>query len=76
VTYRRTAVAAELNPGVEYGTGLQSPWTAAENGVGGVVIQVTAAGYGAGIDRVETLIPRAHAVGGRLFGRLTVTNPD
>lgn len=71
-TYRRTADSAYLNPGVEHDTDLVAPWTFAENGVDGVVVQESPGFYGAGIDRVECYIPLP--LGGRLFGRLVV--PD
>ncbi len=72
VIYRRSHDSVYLNPGVEYDADLAGPWTFAANGVGGVGIAITANGFAAGIDRVEVLIPRTHAVDGRLFARLTV----
>ena len=74
VSYRRSHQSAYLNPGVEYDADLVGPWTAAVAGVGGITVTVD--GFSPGLDRVEVWIPRTHAVAGRLFARLAVTNPD
>jgi autotransporter-associated beta strand protein len=76
-TYRRTDLAMSqpgIGIGVEYGSDLAG-WTPAEASPGGILINVTDEGYGAGIDKVEVLIPRSLAVGSRLFARLNVVIP-
>lgn len=69
-TYRMSDVSAYLSPGAEYDTDLSGTWTAASNGVAGVVIQ-TGASSG-GIAMVDVYIPRSLSAQGRLFARLKV----
>ena len=73
-TFRRTDDSTSYGPFVEYGSNLTG-WTEAEAGVNGVIINETNNGFGAGIDSIEVKIPRALAVGARLFSRLKVTIP-
>jgi hypothetical protein len=73
-TFRRSDDSTSYGPFVEYGSNLTG-WTEAEAGVNGVVINEIDNGFGAGIDSVEVKIPRALAVGARLFSRLKVTIP-
>ncbi len=72
--FRRTDDAAAAGPFVEYGSTLGG-WTEAQGGVDGVVVNETNDGFGAGVDRVEVKIPRALAVGNKLFARLRVEVP-
>ena len=76
-TYRRTDLSL-TQPGiqiaVEYGSNLTG-WTPAVASPGGVTINVTENGFGAGVDKVEVLIPRSLAVGSKLFARLNVVIP-
>jgi autotransporter-associated beta strand protein len=74
ITYRRTDESAGFGPFVEYGSTLGS-WTEAEAGVDGVVVNETNDGFGVGIDSVEVKIPRALAVGTKLFARLRIDIP-
>ena len=74
-TYRRTFRSAYLTPAVEYATDLTGPWFPASNGVSGLVVVTTTNGYAAGVDKVETYIPKSLAVSGRLFARLKVAVP-
>ena len=67
-TFRRTISSVSYNPGVEYGTNLQS-WTPAQNGVNGVIVTVEPDFYEPGIDRVTVKMPRTLAN----FARLKVT---
>ncbi|MFD0892335.1 autotransporter-associated beta strand repeat-containing protein [Luteolibacter ambystomatis] len=73
-TFRRSAASAALHPGISYNTDLGATWTSAE-GTPGVVIVPTPDGFQTGVDKVETYIPQALSVGGKLFGRLKVTIP-
>lgn len=73
-TFRRSTASASLHPGISYNTDLGTTWALAE-GAPGVVIVPTPNGFETGIDKVETYIPRTLSVGGKLFGRLTVTVP-
>ena len=73
-TFRRSDDSTSYGPFVEYGSNLTG-WTEAEAGVNGVVINEIDDGFGAGVDSVEVKIPRALAVGARLFSRLKVTIP-
>jgi hypothetical protein len=75
VTFRRKDEAAHLQPRIEYDADLAGAWTTAEHGVGGVIVQETNDGFGAGIDKVEVLIPRSTEVTGKLFTRLKVAQP-
>jgi hypothetical protein len=75
MTFRRKDEAALLQPRIEYDADLAGAWTTAEHGVGGVIIQETNDGFGAGIDKVEVLIPRSNEVTGKLFTRLKVAQP-
>lgn len=72
--FRRTDEAAAYNPLVEYGSTLTG-WTEAEGGVDGVVIAEDNGFFGMGIDRVRVQIPRALAIGSKLFARLRVEIP-
>lgn len=74
VVYRRTDDSAAFDPFVEYGSALTG-WTEAQAGVNGVLVSEDNNFYGAGIDRVTVRIPRALAVGSRLFARLHVDIP-
>ncbi len=71
-TFRRTDESVSYAPRVEYGSALTG-WTDAVNGVGGVQINETDNGFGAGVDRVEVRIPRSLATNSKLFARLKVT---
>ena len=73
-TFRRSDDSTSYGPFVEYGSDLTG-WTEAEAGVNGVVINEIDDGFGAGVDSIEVKIPRALAVGARLFSRLKVTIP-
>lgn len=70
-SFRRSGKAAADSPGVEYGSTLGG-WTPAEAGVDGVIVDVEADFFGAGIDRVTVRIPRTLGSGSTLFARLTV----
>jgi len=73
--FRRTDDSITYNPFVEYGNSLTG-WTAAANGVNGILINVVNDGFGVGIDRVTVRIPRALAApGSQLFARLRVNIP-
>ncbi len=74
ITYRRTDESADADPFVEYGSTLGS-WVEAEAGIYGVVINETDDAFGEGIDRVEVKIPRALAIGKKLFARLRINIP-
>ena len=69
-THRRTHVSRYLPTVVQYNSDLASAWNNAQQGVNGAVITVDENFYGAGIDKVETKIPRILAVDGRIFVRL------
>lgn len=74
-TYRRGDEAnADPNTAivVEYGSDL-SGWTTATQDVDGVSITVLDDGFGPGIDRVTVSIPKALALTGKLFVRLSVS---
>ena len=72
--FRRTAISANYNPCVEYGSTL-SDWTPAQAGVNGVIINETGNAFTGG-DSVEVKLPRALALpGARLFVRLQVVAP-
>ncbi len=75
VTFRRRDEAAYLQPQIEYDADLAGAWTTAEHGVGGVTVQEINDGFGAGIDKMEVLIPRNNGATGKLFARLKVTQP-
>lgn len=72
-TYRLSDLSAYLNPTVQYGSNL-SGWTTAQNGVNGVTIG-TPTVLETGIKQVVVTIPKALAVGSKLFGRLNVVVP-
>lgn len=74
ITYRRTDASVTDGPLVEYGSTLGT-WTEAEAGVNGVVINEVNDAFGAGIDSVEVKIPRALAIGAKLFARLRIDIP-
>jgi autotransporter-associated beta strand protein len=74
-TFRRVAASAYLGPVVQTTADLAGTWQAAEDGEGGVVVQVTsefypAAGAVPAADRVVVYIPRPAT--GPFFGRLAV----
>ncbi|MCP5543531.1 MAG: tandem-95 repeat protein, partial [Akkermansiaceae bacterium] len=74
-TYRRTDRANDdplVTIGVQWSTSLTGSWSAATDGVDGVVILTDDNHYEAGIDRVRVYIPRSLAVNGKLFARLGV----
>ena len=73
-TFRRSDDSTSYGPFVEYGSDLTG-WTEAEAGVNGVVINEIDDGFGVGVDSIEVKLPRALAVGARLFSRLKVTIP-
>jgi len=71
-TYRRTDVAhtdPSVTIGVEWGSSLSGPWTAAD-GTHGEVPEVTDNGS---YDEVKVYIPRSLAPDGKLFARLAVS---
>lgn len=70
--FRRADAAASLAPAVEYDSDLAGTWATAEGGVNGVVINETNDGFGAGIDRVEVIIPNSQVVAGKIFARLKI----
>lgn len=73
--YRRTDASASSNPFVEYGSALGG-WTAAQNGINGVIITVDESFYDSTTDRVTVRIPRSLGVAGKLFARLhVITSP-
>lgn len=79
-TYRRTdlSVDAGVTAGCETDTDLVAPWTPAQDGVAGVVVQVDDdyAGFtppATATDRVRVYVPKG--ANPRLFGRLDVTVP-
>jgi autotransporter-associated beta strand protein len=72
--FRRTDESASTVPFVQYGSTL-SGWTAAANGVNGVIVQTDNDFHGAGTDRVTVRIPIALASGAKLFARLQVNIP-
>jgi hypothetical protein len=72
--FRRTDESAPYNPFVEYGSALTG-WTEAEGGVNGVIIAEDNDFFGGSTDRVRVQIPRALAVGSKLFARLGVEIP-
>jgi hypothetical protein len=74
ITYRRTDASVADGPLVEYGSTLGT-WTEAEAGVNGVVINEVNDAFGVGVDSVEVKIPRALAIGAKLFARLRIDIP-
>lgn len=73
--FRRTDDSASYNPFVQYGTNLGG-WTAAQNGVNGVIVTVDDNFYNATTDRVTVRIPRSLASPDtKLFARLRVNIP-
>jgi len=75
VTYRRKDESIYLTLGIEFNAEFSSPWTTAQVGEHGVLINVIDDGFGLKMDRVEVLIPRSNEVDGKLFGRLKVSSP-
>ncbi|MCW1925745.1 autotransporter-associated beta strand repeat-containing protein [Luteolibacter arcticus] len=69
--YRLADDAAPLNPVVKYDTDLAGPWTTAEGGENGVLIEVL--DDDTDIDIIQVTIPVSQSVGGKLFARLAVT---
>ncbi len=70
--FRRSDDSAGYSPFVEYGSTLAAPWTPAQGGVDGVIIDEV---NGAGMDQVTVRIPRGLAADGKIFARLHVTIP-
>lgn len=70
-TFRRSDVAAYLNPTVQYGSDLVG-WTTAQSGVAGVSIAITN-DIVVGIDQVVVTIPKSLGANSKLFARLNVT---
>jgi hypothetical protein len=68
--HRRAAAARYLPAVVQYDTDLKGQWTNATDGIHGVTIEILPDFFGAGIDKVETRIPRTLAPDGRMFLRL------
>ena len=75
VTYRRNVDAAYLTPAIQYNADLADTWTVAQQGTHGVILNVFANDYGPNLDRVEVLIPRSNEVAGKLFARLSASEP-
>jgi autotransporter-associated beta strand protein len=75
LTYRRSSASttAGITTIAEYDSDLNAPWTSATDGVDGVVIITTENGFAAGIDKVETFIPRGSL--STIFGRVKATVP-
>jgi len=69
-THRRTHASRYLPIVVQYNSDLGPVWNNAQQAVNGVIITVSENFHGAGIDKVETKIPRALASDGRIFLRL------
>lgn len=68
--HRRVAAARYLPAIVQYNGNLTNPWSNSTAGIDGVTIEIHPDFFGNGIDKVETRIPRALAIGGRMFVRL------
>jgi hypothetical protein len=58
---------------VQYGSGLGSTWSTAQDGVDGVAINTEADGFGIGVGRVTVAIPKAGKP--KLFVRLQADIP-
>ena len=77
-TYRMTqaSVDASVVTDCQYATDPTSAsWTAAVNGINGVVIATTTDGFATGVHKVEVWLPVSLAQGGRLFARLRAVAP-
>ena len=72
--FRRTDESAGYNPFAEYNSDLSTTWTKAEDGTGGVEVDVENEGFGTGVDKVTVRIPRPVS-GAKVFARLHVDIP-